>query len=65
MPTVILYANGACAYPDANCADAATPTVTVGRACADGGSDCADGAGPSAHGVFPVVIVLHYKPLAR
>jgi hypothetical protein len=34
------------------------PTVTVGRAGADGGLACADGAGLSAHGVSPVVVPL-------
>jgi hypothetical protein len=42
------YADGVCADPDACCADEATPTVTVGRAGADGEVYCADGAGPSA-----------------
>jgi hypothetical protein len=49
------YADGACADPDANCADDETPTVTVGRAYADGEVHCADGAGPSAQKVVPVV----------
>jgi hypothetical protein len=57
VSTVRLCADGAYADPDANCADAATPTVTVDRAYADdGSSDCTDGAGPSAHGVPPVVV---------
>jgi hypothetical protein len=55
VPTVSWYADGARANPDAICADAGTPTVTVGRDGADGELTCADGAGPSAHGVFPVV----------
>jgi hypothetical protein len=56
VPTVSWYADGARANPDAICADAGTPTVTVGRDGADGGLTCADGVGPSAHGVFPVVV---------
>jgi hypothetical protein len=55
VPTVPSCADGGCPVPDANCADAQTPTVTVGREGADGGRTCADGAGPSADGVSPVV----------
>jgi hypothetical protein len=47
VPTVNCCADGARADPDACCADGETPTVTVGRACADGEPYCADGAGPS------------------
>jgi hypothetical protein len=42
--------------PDQNCADDATPTVTVGTACADGLLDCADGWWPSAYSISPVVL---------
>jgi hypothetical protein len=56
---VSCYADGACANPDARCADDETPTVTVGRAYADGDVHCADGAGPSAQKVVPVVLVLY------
>jgi hypothetical protein len=55
VPSVHACADGECAAPDANCADAQTPTVTVARDSADGGLACADGAGPSAHGVSPEV----------
>jgi hypothetical protein len=62
VPTVACYADDACADPDARCADDETPTVTVGRAYADGDVHCADGAGPSAQKVVPVVIgAISYK----
>jgi hypothetical protein len=55
QPSAYSCADGACADPDARCADDETPTVTVGRAYADGYVHCADGAGPSAQKVVPVV----------
>ncbi|XP_071677206.1 protein neprosin-like [Lolium perenne] len=54
VPTEPSCADGGCPVPDAICADAQTPTVTVGREGADGGRTCADGAGPSADGVCPI-----------
>ena len=48
-------ADGDRAVPDQNYADDATPTVTVGTACADGLSCCADGWRPSADWSSPVV----------
>jgi hypothetical protein len=56
VPTVEVCADGERAAPDAICADAKTPTVTVGRDGADGGMCCTDGAGPLAHYVVPVVL---------
>jgi hypothetical protein len=55
VPTVPSCADGGCAAPDAKCVDGETPTVTIGRAGADGVLARADGAGPLAHGVSPIV----------